>query len=315
MWSRFLKKKFSETDAEKRRQKMEDIPRYRAPGSHVTWKEFSKSVACMPNHKAVGPDGIPSEAIKYCPAVKKALFKIIVNIWEQERLPNDFAQAKFTMLFKNKGSDNDPSKYRCIALLNHAYKILSRIIMLRLVSKSELHLADWQAGFRPGRGCRDNTFILRTLCQRMLQLGRAVTLTFVDYSAAFDTVSHKFLDRALKKAGATNKVRAMFRAVYNSATAYTTAPDVDGKNVKSDIFPIKRGVVQGDITSPLYFILALDLILRIHDQRVDKGVTIDQTIVHTLGYADDTDLVVDGDSIGVGIVTHTQHSVTHCYLH
>ena len=65
----------------------------------------------------------------------------------------------------------------------------------------------------------------------MLQLGRAVTLTFVDYSAAFDTdtVSHKFLDSALKKAGASNKVRAMFRAVYMSATAFTSAPDTDGQ--------------------------------------------------------------------------------------
>ena len=165
------------------------------------------------------------------------------------------------------------------------------------------------------RGCRDNTLILHTLCLRMIQLGRTVTLTFVYYSASFDTITHKFLDCALKKAGANNKVRVMFRTVYNSVTTYISTPDVDGKNVKSDIFIIKWGVIQGDITSPLYFILALDLILRIHDQRVDKGVTIDQTIVHTLGYADDTDLVVDGDSIGVGIVTHTQHSVTHCYLH
>ena len=101
-----------------------------------------------------------SVVLRFQCTVKKALFKIIVSIWEQERLPKDFAQAKFTMLFKNKGSDDDPSKYRCIALLNHAYKILSRIIMLRLVQKSELHLQDWQAGFRPGRGCRDNLLII-----------------------------------------------------------------------------------------------------------------------------------------------------------
>ena len=46
------------------------------------------------------------------------------------------------MLYKNKGSPNDPSKYRCIALLNHAYKILARIMLIRLTGSSEKFLRD-----------------------------------------------------------------------------------------------------------------------------------------------------------------------------
>ena len=202
--------------------------------------------------------------IKYCPAVRDALFQIVSKIWDEEQLPIEFTRAKFKMIYK-KGSANDPAKYRCIALLNHSYKILSRIILMRLMQQSELRLEDWQAGFRPGKGCRDNTFILRALIQRVMQLGRNITLTFIDYSVAFDTVSHTFLDDALRRAGASNKVRAMFKTVYSSASTFTTALDTDGKKVKSDIFPIRRGVLHGDITSPLYFILALDLILRLHD--------------------------------------------------
>ena len=104
-----------------------------------------------------------------------------------------------------------------------------------------------------------------------------VIVTFIDYSSAFDTVSHKFLDSALARAGASNKTRTVFRAVHSSASAYTKVTDVAGKCVKSQVFPIRRGVVQGDIiTSPPYFILALDLILRIHDDsRTDKGVPLD----------------------------------------
>ena len=67
------------------------------------------------------------------------------------------------------------------------------------------------------------------------------------------TVSYKFLDKTLKEAGATNKLRAMFRAVYRSVSAYTTAKGVgvDGKFAKSVTFPILRGVLQGDLTSLL----------------------------------------------------------------
>ena len=58
-------------------------------------------------------------------------------------------------------------------------------------------------------------------------------------------------------------------------------------------FPINRGVIQGDITSPLYFILSLELILRKYDTISDKGVTFGDVTVDTLGYADDAALLDD----------------------
>ena len=99
--------------------------------------------------------------------------------------------------------------------------------------------------------------------------------------------------------GVSNKLRTIFRSVYTSASAYTTVSGSDGEKVKSNLFPIRRGVVQGDITSPLYFIIALETILRIHDARTDKGVPLGRTIIHTLAYADDAALIDDGDEQGV----------------
>ena len=94
--------------------------------------------------------------------------------------------------------------------------------------------------------------------------------------------SHKFIDRSLKAAGATNKVRAMFRNIYTTVSAYTTSPSTDGSQIKSEIFEIRRGVLQGDVTSPVYFILALEYILRLHDTS-PGGVTLADFIVYTLG--------------------------------
>ena len=64
----------------------------------------------------------------------------------------------------------------------------------------------------------------------------------------------------------------MFRAIYSAATARTEVQGADGEVYKSQAFPINRGVVQGDITSPLYFVLALEFILRTHDKHPDKGL-------------------------------------------
>lgn len=61
---------------------------------------------------------------------------------------------------------------------------------------------------------------LRVLCDNMMSLGKSLIVIFVDYSAAFDSVSHKFVDIAMKEAGASPKVLAIFRSIYNSAAAF-----------------------------------------------------------------------------------------------
>lgn len=128
-------------------------------------------------------------------------------------------------------------------------------------------------------------------------MGRTVSLIFIDYTEAFDLMSHKFFDKVLKDAGVNNKERAVFRAIYSSVSAYTAVSDT---SIKSAVFPIRRGVVQGGITSPLFFILVLDVILRKHDVRPDTGVLLlGQTILRTLGYADDTSLIDEVDAVGV----------------
>ena len=77
------------------------------------------------------------------------------------------------------------------------------------------------------------------------------------------------------------------------ASVTNKVQSTDDSVVMSDPFPINRGVVQGDsdITSPLYFILALELILHKHDNAKGKGVRLGDTTVDTLGYADDAALL------------------------
>ena len=146
-------------------------------------------------------------------------------------------------------------------------------------------------GFRKLRGCRDNVLILHTLVDDMLEQGHHLVVTFVDYSATFDSVSHKFIDTALTDAVTSVKSRAIFRAIYREALVTTRVVDMDDKYVQSKPFPIRRGVVQGDITSPLFFVLSLHLILMCHDNVSDKGVPFAGDIIHTLPYADDVDLL------------------------
>ena len=136
-------------------------------------------------------------------------------------------------------------------------------MLARMTLQCDGFLQDWQVGFRKSRGWRDNTTILRMIWQDIMRQGKPLTINFVDYAVAFDSVSHRFLDTTLEKMGVSNKLIVMVRAVYASVSAFTTVPDTEGKQIKTDEFTIKWGVIQGDILSPLLFILELESTLSV----------------------------------------------------
>ena len=220
VWHRFLSKKFAATTAEQGRPEMEPLPCTQGQDD-LTEKQFNAGLSKMNTNKACGHDNIPTELFKRCPTCKKILLQLLQKIWSTEEVSVKFARATFTMLYKNKGSTNDPRKYRCIGLLTHAYKVMSQRLLARLETETAQYLSDWQAGFRKRRGYRDNVLTLRVIYDQMLEQGQTLYSTFIDYSAAFDSVSHKYLDKALKAAGASNKSRGSKSADY----AYVSADD------------------------------------------------------------------------------------------
>ena len=233
VWKDFLTGKFKATEAEtKERDPYEELgPQLVA--DPLTEQAFVRALQKMKKGKACGPDGIPSEVYTNCEAAARELYRILKLIWQHEYVPPELVRASFVMLFKNKGSVNDPSKYRCIGLLPHAYKILSLIMLERIHKECGHYLSEWQAGFRPERGCRDNILLLRVLFDQALGQGEDLVITYIDYTAAFDSVSHKFLDRSLKNAKASRKTRALFRAIYAAAEGIARVKGLDGKHIYS----------------------------------------------------------------------------------
>ena len=80
--------------------------------------------------------------------------------------------------------------YRTIALVSHASKILLRIILERIRVKTETEIADEQAGFRQGRGTRDQITNLRILMHKAREHQKPLYMCFVDFKKAFNSISH-----------------------------------------------------------------------------------------------------------------------------
>ena len=160
------------------------------------------------------------------------------------------------------------------------------------------HLPDTPAGFRPARGCRDNVCALRLFIAMVLREGRNAVITFIDYSAAFDTEGQIFLDGALADAGVSAKVRRVIQAIFAAATGIVRVRLPSGVNVMSEPFNIERGVLLGDIFSPVSFIAGLDKRFRTHDI-ANSGVVVgngdSSVLMSKFEYADDAALI-DGNT-------------------
>ena len=75
-----------------------------------------------------------------------------------------------------------------------------------------------------------------TIIKAVIKSGRQAMATFIDYSAEFDTISHRFLDESLASAGVSTKVRCIIRAIYSVATGMVRIRLPSGETVLSELF-------------------------------------------------------------------------------
>jgi hypothetical protein len=289
-WMEFAAEKFAATEKERERGELPPLgdPSLRAH-EKLTDDELDLCLNALAKSKAVGEDGIPVEAYRSSATARALLFELIRVIWRSEKVPKDLVRGIFLPIFKNKGSIDDMSKYRFICLLNHAYKVLSAVILLKMQKETEEFLPETQAGFRAKRSTCDNIYVLAKLIDITIGEDAELIATFIDFVAAFDTVSHFFLDEALGVANVSAKCRAILREIYEAATAVVTVKQADGTTVMSEEVNVGRGVLQGDIISPKCFTVALHLIRIMHDIR--GGIEVEGFNIDCLEYADDAALL------------------------
>ena len=111
--------------------------------------------------KASGGDGIPVELLHILKDdAMKMLHSICQQIWKTQQWPQDWKMSVFIPIPK-KGNAKEYSNYRTIALILHASKVMLKILQASLQQYMICELPDVQAGFRKGRGTRDQISSIR----------------------------------------------------------------------------------------------------------------------------------------------------------
>ena len=90
------------------------------------------------------------------------------------------------------------SNFRGISLLSVVGKVYGRILINRIRDKTENVIAEVQGGFRRGRGCTDQIFIVRQICEKYLGKGKDVYFAFLDLEKAYDRVDRDAMWRLLQ---------------------------------------------------------------------------------------------------------------------
>jgi hypothetical protein len=161
-----------------------------------------------------------------------------------------------------------------------------KIIQARLEPYVNAELPDQQAGFRKGRGTRDQVANMRWIMEREREYGRDVFFCFIDYSKAFDSVDHNKLWNVMEEMGVPKHLINLLHNLYvNQVAVVRTARG------ETSEFSIGKGVRQGCILSPMLFNLYGESIMREAGlEHLDAGIRIGGLCINNLRYADDTTL-------------------------
>ena len=119
------------------------------------------ALGSITRNKASGGDGISVKLFQILKDdVMKGLHSICQQIWKTQQWPQGWKRSVFIPIPK-KGSANECSSYCTIALISHASKVMLKILQARLQQYVNREIPDVQAGFRKGRGTRDQIANIR----------------------------------------------------------------------------------------------------------------------------------------------------------
>ena len=168
-------------------------------------------------------------------------------------------------------------------------KLCSKSFQVRLQQYVNQTLPDVQAGFRKGRGTRDQVANIHWIIKKAREFQKHIYFCFIDYAKAFDCVDHNKLWKILKEMGIPDHLTCLLRNLY--AGQDTTVRTGHGT---TDWSQIVKGVCQGCILSPCLFNLYADYIMRNAGlDEAQAGIKIARRNINNLRYADDTTLIAE----------------------
>ena len=166
-----------------------------------------------------------------------------------------------------------------------------KILHARLQQYMNRELPDVQAGFRKGRGTRDQIANIRWIIKKAREFQKNIYFCFIDYAKAFDCVDPNKLWKILKEMGIPDHLTCLLRNLYAGQEA-----TVRTGHGTTDWFQIGKVVCQGCVLSPCLCNLYAEYTVRNTGlEEAQAGIRIARRNINNLRYADDTILMAESE--------------------
>jgi len=271
--------------------------------------EASFALKNMKHNKSPGTDGFSAEFFKFFwrnlgPFVLRSLNegfrKGELSITQREGL--------IICVPKGDKAKEFIKNWRPISLLNVVYKIGSACIANRMKQVLSLLINEDQTGFIKGRFLGDNIRLIYDIISYVNDNKRSGLLLCLDFEKAFDSLDWGFMNKVLVAFGFGPDICKWIFTFYKDIKSSVL---VNGQ--ASDWFTVKRGCRQGDPISPYIFILCVEIMaVMIRENKQIKGITIYDTEHKISQYADDTEIMLDGDRNSFEVTMHTVDVFSKC---
>ena len=201
-----------------------------------------------------GPDGVPVFFLKTLRHVLAFPLSLLYSFIFQTGDMPPFFQTSSVVPVHKKGSKSDPGNYRPIAKISSLCKVMEGIVASRLLCYLESNelLSSSQYGFRPRRSVTAQMLQYVDWISRCLAEKKCCDVVYLDYSKAFDCVSHSKLLLKLEAYGISGRLLSFFRSFLANRSQR-----VEVGESRSLEYSVNSGVLQGSSCSGLLFLLMI----------------------------------------------------------
>ena len=181
-------------------------------------------------NKASGSDGIPVELFQVLKDdAVKMLHSICQKIWKTQQWPQDWKRSVFIVI-PRKDNAKECLNYHRVALISHSSKVMLKILQDRVQQYMNSELPDVQAGFRKGRGTRDQMANICWIIEKARESKKNIYFCFIDHAKALNCVDHNQLWKILKEMGIPDHLTCLLRNLYaGQEAAVRTGHGTTGK--------------------------------------------------------------------------------------
>ena len=220
----------------------------------ISLSELTASIKSLNLGKSSGPDGFTVEFFHHFWELLGPLLLCVSEACFSDGQLCDSMQGTVTrLIYKKRGDFQDLKNWRLISLLNMDYKIISKVITLRLSRVFHGIIELDQTCSIPGRSIFSNVYLIRDVLDYIEQTDEAAILLSLDQEKAFDRVNRSFLTDLLYHLGFGLNFCRWIDTFYNGAYMQII---VNG--FLTDKIFLSRGVRQGDPLSPLLYVICVE---------------------------------------------------------